>query len=146
MIIKDTAEIISLVLTVPTLAFAIWVVCIYGPKIGIAQDVWQGLKTGKGLNEKQLLLGGICIGFIGAFIDNLYWGIAWGSEFLNLELASFWFSNGVYPNIFFRQGCGILAATMHLYAAIKMSKKNQVLYSIIWASALFVGWGLIIFR
>jgi len=144
--IKATAELISLVLTIPTLVFAVWVVVIFAPRHFNLKDVWKALKTGEGVSDTQLLLAGICVGFIGAFVDNFYWGIAWGSDFLKRPETDFWFGNGVYPNIFFRQGAGVLAASLHIFAAIRFSKKGQWGYLAVWISAAIGGIGLLLLR
>ena len=64
-----------------------------------------------------MLILGIVIGFAGSFFDNLYWGFAWGAEALGHSTRDWWFSHGVWSNLPFRQGAGILAGACHVVAA-----------------------------
>lgn len=61
---------------------------------------------------------GVAVGFLGGLFDNFYWLIPWSCDFTRSEWREFWFSNGVYSNIPFRQLCGILAGYCHVRSAM----------------------------
>jgi hypothetical protein len=61
---------------------------------------------------------GICIGFMGNFVDNLYWGFPWTFNYLESPISQVLNRNGVFPNLVFRQGFGILAAYCHIRAFV----------------------------
>lgn len=63
------------------------------------------------------LLLGITISFAGAIGDNIWWGVAWGLKYLDLGSHHWWFDNGIYSNIFCRQGSKVVAGYCHLKAA-----------------------------
>ena len=111
------AELLSLALTVPTVIFGVMVVVIWGKSI---------LKrfSAEDRTATDWLILGIVISFIGSGLDNIYWGITWGSDFLGLESSASWFRNGVYANIPFRQTAGIVAALCHLRGAVSWSSKG----------------------
>lgn len=104
------AELASLVLTAPTLILAFAVLWIWGPAAKAA--VRQGMTS-----SQDWFLIGVCLGFVGSFIDNLFWAFPWTASFLGLDSQGTLFEMGVYFNIPFRQGLGILAAFCHLKAA-----------------------------
>ena len=128
--ISDVAKFISLTLTVPTLALSLWVVWVYGAE---AKEALKRLLTGHRITDTQLLIAGITIGFVGSFLDNIYWGLAWSAAFFELPQERFLFRNGVFANIPFRQGAGVLAASLHLIAAMRHSPGGKRLYALIWA-------------
>ena len=121
---NELAEFGSLLLTAPTILLALFVVWNYGPR---AREAVQNMVNNWGpkflgnqvkvrpVTDTDFLVAGIVVGFIGAAFDNIYWGIAWTSAFLDLPTESFWFSNGVWANIPFRQLSGIAAAIFHLW-------------------------------
>ena len=122
--LTDIAEFISLALTVPTIYLAYRVLKAYGPR---AMDGVRHLMRRESVTETDFLVIGITVGFIGAIADNTYWGIAWGAEFLELESTEWWFSNGVWSNIPFRQTAGIAAAIFHLWPVIKGEREGYTL-------------------
>ena len=61
---------------------------------------------------------GVVVGFIGGWVDNLYWGLAWLANYLALESEAFLFGHGSYSNVIFRQGFGIVAALCHVQAGL----------------------------
>lgn len=65
---------------------------------------------------------GICIGFAGNFVDNLYWGFPWTFSYLENSVSQVLNRNGVYPNLIFRQGFGIVAAYCHIRAFVAPDK------------------------
>lgn len=127
------AEFISLILTVPTLVLSSWVCKMYGPTALAAARKLANRET---VNEQEYLIMGITAGFAGAFADNAYWGLAWCAEFLNLSSAGWLFSHGVYSNLPFRQGAGILAASLHLMLSLSASRVARVRYWLVWILAI----------
>jgi hypothetical protein len=119
--LHQLAELISLSLTLPTLVLAAVVVYIWGPSVYIRPK-----------SDSEWFILGVVAGFIGSFLDNLYWSVPWTSSFLGLEYTSTLMMSGVYFNIFFRQGLGIFAGYCHLKAANsrdagRMSSLNSIL-------------------
>lgn len=60
---------------------------------------------------------GVALGFIGDSADSGYWAMPWSADYLDHPSKGPLFAAGVYANIPFRQGLGIIAAACHLYAA-----------------------------
>jgi len=112
----DVAEWISLFLTIPTLFLSAAVVLMYRPD---ASKALKAISSGRVPWRVHMLILGIVIGFAGSFFDNLYWGIAWGAEALGHPARDWWFSNGVWSNLPFRQGTGVLAGLCHVIAATR---------------------------
>ena len=133
---NDWAEFISLALTIPTLAVAAWVIVAYAPRIFKPRELWKQYKTRQPIREIDLLLAGICIAFIGSFADNLYWGIAWFARYIDHPITATLQADGVFTNIPFRQLSGILAGTLHIYAAIKFNDSQKWFYTWIWVSTV----------
>lgn len=98
---QSVAEALSLALTVPALVLFAVTVGHWWPRARGKRDAvgWVAL--------------GIVLSFGGQFFDNLYWGFAWASEFINHPSKDFLFLHGVYSNIPFRQLAGMLAAYCH---------------------------------
>lgn len=117
MTIHKAAELISLSLTVPTVLLGLLVVAIWG------KSSIKALKERRKTATDWLILG-IVISFVGSSLDNIYWGITWGSDLLGLESSERWFLNGVYANIPLRQTAGIIAAFCHLRGAVSWSSKG----------------------
>jgi len=111
---RDVAEFISLLLTFPTIFMGCWVLAAFGQ---------ESIRTLKTLymwsipSPQSLLILGITVSFLGSVADNVYWWFAWFADFLSLPVRDILFANGVYSNIPFRQGAGIVAAGLHLVAA-----------------------------
>ena len=114
-----SAEFISLVLTVPTVILGALVVWYYSPRAIKALR-----KPCKTLTEIEMLIIGITVGFMGAVVDNIYWGLAWFHEMIGSESSPWWFKNGVLSNVPFRQTAGVVAGAFHLYP-IFVSKKEK---------------------
>ena len=94
---RETFELISLVLTAPTLVLAILVVHLWGRP---ALSAWR--ETGE-LGDRGWLLLGVTLGFAGSIGDNAYWGATWTLSFLDHPDADAWFRWGCVPNP--RWGC-----------------------------------------
>lgn len=114
----EAAEIVSLMLTVPTVTTAVAVIVIYG---GAAIE---GLRAKKKSRNHWLIIG-IAFGFVGAVLDNAYWSIPWTLEFFDHPSTNMFIMAGVYFNVPFRQGCGIAAAYCHLRGAIASGDKGD---------------------
>lgn len=111
------AELISLSLTVPTVLLGSLVVVIWG------KSSIKALRATRKTATDWLILG-IVVSFVGSSLDNIYWGITWGSDLLGFQSSATWFRNGVYANIPLRQTAGIIAAFCHLRGAISWSSKG----------------------
>ena len=72
----------------------------------------------RALDDVDWLILGICISFLGKIGDNSWWCIAWHHSAVHSEKTSWWFMNGVFSNVLFRQGCALLAACCHLKAVL----------------------------
>lgn len=65
----------------------------------------------------QTINAGIFRGFVGAFVDNLWWGFAWSFDYLGMEgPRNFFFTYGVFSNVFFRQIATTWAGSLHIRA------------------------------
>lgn len=77
----------------------------------------KALKTREKTEVSWIILG-VVVGFAGSFIDNLYWGLAWASDYAHLTPRDWLFKNGVYSNTPFRQVATIIAAVCHIRAGM----------------------------
>lgn len=134
---NEWAQYVSLCLTLPTIVLSLLVVARYGPR------GWRAVKAMRRRKptEVELLITGISVGFIGSVVDNLYWGLAWGSDFLNLDVRDTLFDMGVWSNIPFRQVTGSIAAVLHLWAAQMIVSRRRMTWRLV---ALFVTWGWVL--
>lgn len=107
---QDVAEIVSLILTAPTLLLSLWVVWLF------RKDAIRILKT-KNKSSTEWLVLGVAVGFLGSLCDNAYWGLAWTAHYLDLELSKVFFDSGVFFNVPFRQISGIVAGYCHVRCA-----------------------------
>lgn len=83
------------------------------------------------------LIIGVVINFSGSVMDNIYWGFAWSSDYVNRgsDMREFFFNYGVYSNTFFRQITGVLGALCHVHGGMKTRKR--------WLKGvIFIGAGL----
>lgn len=106
---QDLSEVVSLALTVPTIALSIGVLVIWGPSAVRA--------VREGLTAHGWFILGVVSGFAGSTLDNIYWAIPWTASYFESESAPFLVSIGPFFNIVFRQSLGIMAAVCHLKAA-----------------------------
>lgn len=117
---NDLAEAASLALSFPTIIAGLGVLVHWG------KGAWEAITTTPALRTAvQWLVLGVYVGFLGDVLDNAYWFFAWSAEFANHPSRDWWFSNGAWPNIPFRQGAGIYAAYCHMrsyYSAMKEGK------------------------
>jgi hypothetical protein len=142
--LQDYAELVSLGMTIPTVVLAIAVVHLWLPS---AKEAWkQESKSGH-----DWFIMGVVAGFCGSALDNIYWFLPWTAAFLDHAAFVDLTNLGVFFNIFFRQGLGIVAAFCHLRAAElsvwpKLKFLNSVLVSsyllgIAYAIILVIGHG-----
>lgn len=130
----ETAEMVSLILTIPTIMLAVLVIMSYGKRAMLA--VRHLLHRDQSLTETDFLVMGITVSFVGATFDNAYWGFAWLSEFLGWPQRDALFAGGVFSNIPARQVAGIVAAVLHLAPILGFVNMSQR-----WARV--VGWSTI---
>lgn len=109
--VRIVVELQSLALTAPVLVLCAFVVyeCINPLKDSI-----------KGSQMRWILMG-ICFGFAGNLVDNLYWMLPWTANYLGLQFTSTLVNFGVFPNLLFRQTLTSVAAYCHLRAFIPES-------------------------
>lgn len=124
----DWAKLISLLLTVPTILLAVFVVMVYWQR---AREGWKRLISSQPTREVDWLVMGIVLGFSGALFDNIYWMFAWSADFIDHSTREFWFTYGPLSNVPFRQLAGILAAILHLYPVVKNGKTKNVYITVI---------------
>jgi len=131
--IHRIAEMISLIMTIPTVLLAISVVYLWLPAARAA------LKADS-RDAHQWFILGVVGGFLGSAIDNLYWFMPWTASFIG-ESAIFsqLTDSGVYFNVFFRQGLGIFAAYCHIKAAEMSSIKQVQVINRLMVAAYFIG-------
>ena len=115
--LQPFAELLSLGMTVPTVVLALAVIYMWLPS---ARQAWK--KENKSGHDWFIM--GVAIGFCGAALDNIYWFMPWTAAYLGDPAFETLTNLGVFFNIFFRQGLGIIAAYCHLKAAEISSKRN----------------------
>ena len=109
--IRTFIELQSLAWTMPVLAGCALVV----------YECQKSLRSNKGdKKSKQLvwILLGICIGFTGNFVDNLYWLIPWTMSYVGCVATPDAVAAGVFPNLIFRQMLTATSAYCHIRAFI----------------------------
>lgn len=131
--IQELTEVTSLALSIPTIILAALVVLTWFPAAK------EALRTQTKSGNDWFILG-VVAGFIGAAIDNTFWLVPWTATFLDLDWFEASVKIGVYFNVVFRQGLGVVAAHCHLKAAqMTNSKRAQNLNFIFIAANLFGG-------
>ena len=107
---QEIAELISLGMTFPTVILAVAVVYTWFPS---AKESFRS-----NCKESQdWFIMGVVIGFVGSILDNIYWFFPWSASFIGHESFQTLTNAGVFFNVFFRQGCGMVAAYCHMRAA-----------------------------
>lgn len=116
---NQQAEIISMWLTIPTLALGINVIRLFWRR-SLSAFI-HSLRTGKRPGSVDCIRMGITLGFAGGVLDNLYWLVAWSLSYVEApkSIIDWFFFHGVWANIPFRQSTGILAAYLHCVADTK---------------------------
>lgn len=115
---QELAELISLGMTFPTIVLAMAVVYTWFPSARKAC-------SSNSPKAQDWFIVGVVAGFIGSALDNTYWFFPWSASFLEHPAFLKLTSVGVFFNIFFRQGIGIIAAYCHLKAA-ELSDTNKM--------------------
>ena len=128
------AEMVSLVLTAPTLLGAIAVLWVWG---GRSWEIFK--KSPLARAEAEWLILGIAVGFLGGLVDNVYWGIAWSYQLLDSPDADWWWSHGAYSNIFARQLAGAYAAYCHVTGFVISVRSGHYKLALAFAGAIALG-------
>lgn len=109
---NDFIVLLSMGLTPATIISAIMVVYLF----------WHPFV--KALNTKDRsavnwMIIGVTVNFTGGVLDNLWWAFAWSGDYVAADsfFRHFFFENGAYSNVIFRQGCGIIGALCHIRSA-----------------------------
>lgn len=138
--LRETAVLLSLAMTVPTLFGCVGVLWLWRAASWSAWFLRH--KT-----ETHYFILGVAIGFVGALFDNIYWGLAWAADYFNHPTRDLLFDNGALPNIFFRQLATALAAGFHIRAAVESnSRAFRILVFGGWAIGLVVAIPLMLVR
>ena len=117
-------------MTFPTVILAIAVVYTWFPSARAA------IKSNNPTAQDWFIIG-VVAGFIGSVLDNAYWFMPWTASFLEHDAFQTLTNMGVFFNIFFRQGLGIIAAYCHLRAAeISSNRRIRGLNTLLFASNL----------
>lgn len=86
-------------------------------------DAWRQVHK----NQMHWFIIGIVVGFAGDLMDNIYWMVGWSEGYLKQSMDNPYLYNGVYSNIVWRQGAGIVSAMCHLVGiANLLSAKGMV--------------------
>lgn len=127
----NVLHLISLSLTFPALFFCILVIMVWG------KDSVNSLFKDK--SPSDWLIIGVLLGFIGFFIDNLYWGVWWSLDYFSIysDLKELLIKYGILVNIMFRQVLVIAAGYCHIKAFLGMKKKDFPIY--LWVYSLLAG-------
>lgn len=131
MTLRKLAELISLALTIPTIALGLKV-------------VWNWARHVKRCPQTPIdwFILGVFISFLGSSLDNFYWFLPWTASYLDLGVKAALVDHGVYFNIVSRQLAGVTAAYCHIRAAYEYNAvtdwKQKRLDKTLWISG-FIG-------
>lgn len=115
---NEAAELLSLFLTIPTIIYALAVAYLYG------RSAWGNLSS-LSMGAREWMILGVVVSFVTDSVDNSWWGIAWTFFHADDPRADWWFDNGVFCNVPFRQGGGIVAAWCHIKAVRMMFNHGE---------------------
>lgn len=74
--------------------------------------------TSKPIKAEGWFIMGVFFGFLSIMLDNIYWLIPWSLVYIeSFEMASYMTGLGIYFNIFFRMGLGLISAYCHIKSA-----------------------------
>lgn len=134
--IQKIAELISNGLAIPTILLSLLVVLFWfkSAKTSIKAEI----KT-----SEQWFILGVFIGFLGESIDNIYWTLAWTAQYLEWTIAPVLMEKGVFSNIPFRQGLGIVAAYCHVRSALQFRKEERHVGGLHYILAVSIFFGFI---
>ena len=107
--IQDLMTLISLGLTIPAVIICMGVIKLW-------HHQYVNYCTTKNRTPSLFLIAGVYISFCGSLVDNTWWGVAWTLDYLSHPYTDWWFENGVYSNVFFRQTALIYAGILHIHA------------------------------
>ena len=122
--IRIIVELQSLALTAPVLVLCAFVI----------YECLHPLKTSIKGSQMRWILFGICFGFAGNLVDNLYWMFPWTANYLGLSSTPNLVNFGVFPNLLFRQTLTSIAAYCHLRAFIPEDNTKLL---------RFLNWGVV---
>lgn len=122
--IRIIVELQSLALTAPVLVLCAFVI----------YECLHPLKTSIKGSQMRWILFGICFGFLGNLVDNLYWMFPWTANYLGLSSTPDLVNFGVFPNLLFRQTLTSVAAYCHLRAFIPEDNTKLL---------RFLNWGVV---
>lgn len=135
--LHEIATFVSLVLTATTITGCSMVIYLW------RESAINAFKV-KEKEDMHWFIIGVLIAFIGALVDNIWWGFAWTADFYGHASRDWWFANGVYSNLIFRQLASFVAAYCHVRAAISIdSYKYKSFIRLAAVSTVIAGWGLI---
>lgn len=115
--VYDVAAFTSLALTPATVLLSTEVVLVWSK--AARQSLRLLRRSPRSMKETDWFVLGVTIAFIGSIVDNMWWGIAWGTKYgvgSASGLDNWWFRHGTFCNILFRQSTTIIAAAFHLLA------------------------------
>jgi hypothetical protein len=137
--VQHIAELISLGMTFPTVILAMAVVYTWLPS---ARDAIRS----NSITAQDWFIVGVVAGFTGSILDNIYWFFPWTASYLGHESFQTLTNAGVFFNIIFRQGLGIIAAYCHLRAAeLSSNRKIKGINTLLFTSHLIgVGYSLML--
>lgn len=142
---QEAGIVLSIFFTIPCIAsngLAIAKCVIVRAQLTNALGVDDRLRQAMGL----LILAEI-IGAIGSIGDQTWWGIAWTEKFRNNPFWVFWFENGVFPNIPFRQICSLVKSYLLIKGLFRLIdrplKYYQPIMRIAWLVSTVVAFYLI---
>lgn len=115
--LRTLVELQSLAFTVPLLLMCFVVVF----------EAYPSIRTTPPGTQMRWILYGICIGFFGNMVDNLYWMFPWTAHYLKLPITADLVEFGVFPNLIFRQFCTVVACYCHIRAFINPERKGLLI-------------------
>lgn len=128
----------SLFLTPIAISQALYVVVIFHPSFQKAIN----LEVRESFNNMII---GVYFGQLGGAFDNAWWFVAWSFYVFDPTSSGkeFFFNEGVYSNVFARQGLGILGAFYHIKAGnlMEIQTSKYLMYisaflGVMWVSFL----------
>lgn len=130
--LQSYAEIISLGLTVPYVILS-FCVCLFW--LPACLQIFSKEER----DHTDWFIVGVFVSFLAAILDNLFWAIPWTASFLELNIKSQLVNVGVYFNIFFRQGLGIIAASCHVISYLESRDTRTKTFSSLFILANLAG-------
>ena len=139
--ITNLAKEVSLAATVPTIWLCVVVLRLWG--LEALKEAFNKYRA-----PATWMLMGVALSFLGKLGDNSWWGIAWLHSYFAHPGQTWWFENGVFSNVIFRQALGVAAGYCHVRSGIsameargfklKISANQHLVYSSIVGVVLWV--------